>query len=410
MIRFLSRTCHADDDNYQIGYDNNLIVDNEQDSLNIEKDNCEAETILEEEIVRSDTDLEQRSNRQMSCEPISQSHVHSEITRKEIFENPYKEVVQANEAHENVQKNVASPKLPHIIKDNAMDIDSTFLHPSPVQSTFIDEVPFDNHTTSISQTQLEHDCMPNNHITNKFNKVLPPSDQEDHGNNGPKSEETSGNRKDDAMDIDVTQPGATLEQTLIINAVQQLPPESSRRSGSLTETVSFAKANTERSPSSDNLPKTNDNVDNNNNTLDRHTSTQPRIHHTPRPLITEIDPQQTEIKPNEFYERSLLTFISCDTDPQDMLLHNTVAHSSTRFSVSKQPQRRQHPREDGRILTDSPICPFTGLSARYQDPKTGIPYANALAFAMLRRLKMDQYRWCSTKRSMVTLRPWPRMM
>ncbi|KAF8508476.1 YL1 nuclear protein-domain-containing protein [Gautieria morchelliformis] len=38
-------------------------------------------------------------------------------------------------------------------------------------------------------------------------------------------------------------------------------------------------------------------------------------------------------------------------------------------------------------------CPITGLQARYRDPRTGVPYANAGAFRILTRLLAQEYVW-----------------
>lgn len=38
-------------------------------------------------------------------------------------------------------------------------------------------------------------------------------------------------------------------------------------------------------------------------------------------------------------------------------------------------------------------CPITGLQARYRDPRTGVPYANAGAFRILSRLLAHEYVW-----------------
>ncbi|GJJ13860.1 hypothetical protein Clacol_008117 [Clathrus columnatus] len=41
-------------------------------------------------------------------------------------------------------------------------------------------------------------------------------------------------------------------------------------------------------------------------------------------------------------------------------------------------------------------CPITGLSARYRDPRSGVPYANLGAFRILSRLLEHEYVWSST--------------
>lgn len=41
-------------------------------------------------------------------------------------------------------------------------------------------------------------------------------------------------------------------------------------------------------------------------------------------------------------------------------------------------------------------CPITGLSARYRDPRTGVPYANLGAFRILSRLLAHEYVWSPT--------------
>ena len=38
-------------------------------------------------------------------------------------------------------------------------------------------------------------------------------------------------------------------------------------------------------------------------------------------------------------------------------------------------------------------CPITGLQARYRDPRSGVPYANAGAFRILSRLLTHEYVW-----------------
>ena len=38
-------------------------------------------------------------------------------------------------------------------------------------------------------------------------------------------------------------------------------------------------------------------------------------------------------------------------------------------------------------------CPITGLQARYRDPRSGVPYANAGAFRILSRLLAHEYLW-----------------
>ncbi|RKP22845.1 hypothetical protein SYNPS1DRAFT_31487 [Syncephalis pseudoplumigaleata] len=38
-------------------------------------------------------------------------------------------------------------------------------------------------------------------------------------------------------------------------------------------------------------------------------------------------------------------------------------------------------------------CAITGLPAKYRDPRTGLPYANLRAFAMLRRLASGTFPW-----------------
>ncbi|RHZ87951.1 hypothetical protein Glove_27g38 [Diversispora epigaea] len=43
------------------------------------------------------------------------------------------------------------------------------------------------------------------------------------------------------------------------------------------------------------------------------------------------------------------------------------------------------------------ICPFTGLIAKYKDPKTGIPYANVEAYSRIRNLLLEhKYVWSHT--------------
>ncbi|CAG8540701.1 7833_t:CDS:2 [Acaulospora morrowiae] len=39
------------------------------------------------------------------------------------------------------------------------------------------------------------------------------------------------------------------------------------------------------------------------------------------------------------------------------------------------------------------ICPFTGLIAKYKDPKTGIPYANMEAYSKIQNLVQHKYLW-----------------
>ncbi|CAG8517537.1 13626_t:CDS:2 [Acaulospora colombiana] len=39
------------------------------------------------------------------------------------------------------------------------------------------------------------------------------------------------------------------------------------------------------------------------------------------------------------------------------------------------------------------ICPFTGLTAKYKDPKTGIPYANREAYSKIQNLLQHKYLW-----------------
>lgn len=39
------------------------------------------------------------------------------------------------------------------------------------------------------------------------------------------------------------------------------------------------------------------------------------------------------------------------------------------------------------------VCPITGLSARYRDPRSGVPYANLGAFRILSRLLAHEYVW-----------------
>ncbi|CAJ0638771.1 5001_t:CDS:2 [Entrophospora sp. SA101] len=39
------------------------------------------------------------------------------------------------------------------------------------------------------------------------------------------------------------------------------------------------------------------------------------------------------------------------------------------------------------------ICPFTGLPAKYKDPKSGIPYANMEAYSRIQKLMNHQYIW-----------------
>ena len=41
-------------------------------------------------------------------------------------------------------------------------------------------------------------------------------------------------------------------------------------------------------------------------------------------------------------------------------------------------------------------CPITGLQARYRDPRTGVPYANAGAFRILSRVLGHEYVWSPT--------------
>ncbi|EJT98999.1 YL1-domain-containing protein [Dacryopinax primogenitus] len=45
------------------------------------------------------------------------------------------------------------------------------------------------------------------------------------------------------------------------------------------------------------------------------------------------------------------------------------------------------------IYRRPPMCPMTGLPAPYRDPSTGIPYANAKAYRVLRRLTQHEYAW-----------------
>jgi len=39
------------------------------------------------------------------------------------------------------------------------------------------------------------------------------------------------------------------------------------------------------------------------------------------------------------------------------------------------------------------LCPITGLTARYRDPGTGVPYANLRAFRILREVLSHEYVW-----------------
>jgi hypothetical protein len=48
------------------------------------------------------------------------------------------------------------------------------------------------------------------------------------------------------------------------------------------------------------------------------------------------------------------------------------------------------------ITTDpehKPICPITGLPAKYKDPKSGIPYANKEAYKILQNVIRHGYVW-----------------
>jgi len=45
------------------------------------------------------------------------------------------------------------------------------------------------------------------------------------------------------------------------------------------------------------------------------------------------------------------------------------------------------------IARQSQTCPITGLTARYRDPRSGVPYANAGAFRILTRLLHHEYVW-----------------
>jgi YL1 nuclear protein C-terminal domain len=47
----------------------------------------------------------------------------------------------------------------------------------------------------------------------------------------------------------------------------------------------------------------------------------------------------------------------------------------------------------GSIARQIQTCPITGLQARYRDPRTGVPYANAGAFRILTRLLAQEYVW-----------------
>ena len=40
-----------------------------------------------------------------------------------------------------------------------------------------------------------------------------------------------------------------------------------------------------------------------------------------------------------------------------------------------------------------PVCAITGLPAKYRDPLTGVPYANAEAFQILRRIAAKEIQW-----------------
>lgn len=40
-----------------------------------------------------------------------------------------------------------------------------------------------------------------------------------------------------------------------------------------------------------------------------------------------------------------------------------------------------------------PVCPFSGLPARYQDPTTGLYYANVRAFSSLQQVRMGNVPW-----------------
>ncbi|KAJ1977053.1 hypothetical protein H4R34_003743 [Dimargaris verticillata] len=46
-------------------------------------------------------------------------------------------------------------------------------------------------------------------------------------------------------------------------------------------------------------------------------------------------------------------------------------------------------------------CPITGLPARYKDPVTGIPYANAAAYRILQNLQRHRYRFSTQLRAFV---------
>jgi len=38
-------------------------------------------------------------------------------------------------------------------------------------------------------------------------------------------------------------------------------------------------------------------------------------------------------------------------------------------------------------------CPITGLAAKYLDPRTGVPYANAFAFREISKILEHEYVW-----------------
>ncbi|RKP04716.1 YL1 nuclear protein C-terminal domain-containing protein, partial [Thamnocephalis sphaerospora] len=42
---------------------------------------------------------------------------------------------------------------------------------------------------------------------------------------------------------------------------------------------------------------------------------------------------------------------------------------------------------------EKPVCAVTGLPARYRDPHTGLPYADARAFSVIRRLAAGRFPW-----------------
>lgn len=45
------------------------------------------------------------------------------------------------------------------------------------------------------------------------------------------------------------------------------------------------------------------------------------------------------------------------------------------------------------IVRKTQLCPLTGLPAKYIDPHTGVPFANAEAFKVLQDIMVHEYNW-----------------